>query len=60
MTLPAFCKYGINKVRTKALWISRYEYVQLLLRVTGKGIVYMTDPHFFAETGRKYLKQNCQ
>jgi len=56
MTLLAFCKYGINK----ALWISRYEYVQLLLWVTGKGTAYMNDPHFFAGIGRKYSKQNCQ
>lgn len=43
-----------------ASWISRYEYVQLLLWVTGKGIAYTIDPHFFAGTGRKYSQQNCQ
>jgi len=60
MALLAFYKYGINKVRTMASWISRYEYVQLLLWVTGKGTAYMNDPHFFAGTGIKYSKQNCQ
>jgi len=43
-----------------ASWISRYEYVQLLLWVTRKGTAYTNDPQFFAGTGRKYSKQNCQ
>jgi len=43
-----------------ASWISRHEYVQLPLWVTGKGTAYMNDPHFFARSGRKYSKQNSQ